>query len=604
MNVNKTQNIILILLSTLTLIGLPFSLKVSTSAMYLFLIFSIFLILKNKKLNFKSSFIILGISFFLLHGLHLIIDENPKEHIFEITKKLIFLFLPFIWLNLPISEIKKYKNKTFLFFSYGLSLIGLCLLISATIKYINTGNINVYFYHEFDSLFNVGAIYLSLLFCFSLVIIFINYQSKSSLGLLFLGSFNFLIIILLSSKIFVIILVMLIVFYSVRISNFKSKFPLFFLGLLGIIGVTNSNNFASRFNDLEFSNFFNTKDVITQNTSFDGFTFRKELVRFGVEIGFDNPKSILLGVGPGFAQDKLDDKFIKSNFYLGNGTEKDTGFLGYNFHNQYIQTFVEIGVFGLLILILILVYLINEGIKTKNYYLIFFNLIFAILFFTESVLSRQIGVFSFLFFNLIALQSNDHFNYSNKLIIKRVFDILFSIFVIVLILSWLFPFLCIIVFFDTKSYPIFKQKGIGMKGVEFSCYKFRTMIKNYESDKVAAIIDDKRVTKIGAILRKYALDELPQFYNVLKGEMSVVGARPLMTFEENKFNELIPNFSSRLILKPGITGLSQSNGYKGFMRDSHDVVIRYRIDKLYVKKQSFMLDINIIIQTVLYIFKQ
>ena len=447
----------------------------------------------------------------------------------------------------------------------------------------------------------MSAIYFSLLFSLSLVIIFINYQKTQKRFLLFLGLFNTLIILLLSSKIFIFILVILALFYIIKVAKFKAKIAILFLLLIGSIGAVNSNNFSSRFSELDFTNFFKIKTDITANTSFDGFTLRKELMNFGHEISTSNAKVFWLGVGPGIAQHRLDAKFIENQFYIGDGTDEDHGFLGYNFHNQYLQTLVETGFIGLFLILIMIGYLIRTGLKTKNYYLFFFNIIFAISFFTESFLSRQIGLFSFVFFNSICFISDKRQGLRLQFVVKRVFDILFSLFVIVCIMLWLFPLLFMLVFIETKSNPIFTQKRVGKDGNYFNCYKLRTMVKNRNSNFVSTSLGDQRITKSGHVLRKYGIDELPQFFNVLLGHMSVVGPRPLMVFEENKFSKIIPNFTSRLNIKPGITGLAQAYGYKGYIETTLDLRMRYKLDKAYSKKVTLFKDIKIVLQTVKYL---
>lgn len=188
--------------------------------------------------------------------------------------------------------------------------------------------------------------------------------------------------------------------------------------------------------------------------------------------------------------------------------------------------------------------------------------------------------------------------------IKRIFDIIVSLLVIVFILSWLFPILFIIIFVETRAFPIFIQKRAGLNTRSFNCYKLRTMVINFKQHHLRAIENDDRVTNFGKILRRYAIDELPQFFNVLFGDMSIVGPRPLMISEETEFNKLIPGFSDRLSIKPGLTGLAQSNGYKGFVDNLSDIRIRLKIDLLYKKKQSFLLDIKIILRTIDYLIRQ
>jgi putative colanic acid biosynthesis UDP-glucose lipid carrier transferase len=601
MTLSKIQYQIILILSSLTLIGLPFPVKVSTIGLYLFMLFSIFLIFKSKKVSFKKWFIFLGIFFFSTYCIHFLISDNPAEHAFEVIKKLTFVFVPFLFLNLPIEDSKKFVNQIFLYFSYGLSLVGVALLASAAMSYIDAKDIDVFFYHLLTNLFNGSAIYFSLLFSFSLVISFINYQKSQKYLLLFIGLFNALILLLLSSKIFIFILVSLALFYIIKIARNKTRIAIVFIILLGAIGLINSNNFSSRFSELDLTNFLEIKSEVNTNTSFDGFTLRKELINFGLEIGRTDTQTLWLGVGPGLAQKKLDEKLTRNHFYIGDCSGEVRGFLGYNFHNQYLQTFVETGLIGLFSLVIMLVYLIRIGIKYKNNYLIFFNFIFVISFFTESFLSRQMGVFSFVFFNSISLISVKEDEFNVQFIFKRIFDTLFSLAVILLIMTWLFPVLFIIILFETKSNPIFIQKRVGKDGRYFNCYKLRTMEKNKGSNLESTSYNDQRITNSGTFLRKYGIDELPQFINVLFGQMSVVGPRPLMVVEEIKFSKVIPNFTSRLNVKPGITGLAQSHGYKGYIETDYDLRMRYKLDKAYSIKVTLYKDVKIVLETLKYI---
>lgn len=188
-------------------------------------------------------------------------------------------------------------------------------------------------------------------------------------------------------------------------------------------------------------------------------------------------------------------------------------------------------------------------------------------------------------------------------IIKRIFDIIFSLFVIIFVLSWLIPLLWIVVKLDSKGPLFFKQKREGLNSNQFTCYKFRSMKLNKQADKVHATKNDYRVTNIGAFLRKTSIDELPQFFNVLKGDMSVVGPRPHMRSLSFEYQKEIDNYLERHAVKPGITGLAQISGYRGEVKKKSDIKNRVRFDIFYIENWSFFLDIKIIIQTILNIFK-
>ena len=195
------------------------------------------------------------------------------------------------------------------------------------------------------------------------------------------------------------------------------------------------------------------------------------------------------------------------------------------------------------------------------------------------------------------------FDFTENFYLKRFFDILFSVFVCLFILSWLIPVLWIIVKLESKGPLVFKQGREGLNGKEFICYKFRSMRINKESNKIHAIKNDARVTKVGAFLRKTSMDELPQFLNVLLGDMSVVGPRPHLETLSLEYQKDVDNYLKRHIVKPGITGLAQVGGYRGEIKKKSDIKNRVRLDIFYIENWSFFLDIKIIIQTVLNVFK-
>ena len=153
---------------------------------------------------------------------------------------------------------------------------------------------------------------------------------------------------------------------------------------------------------------------------------------------------------------------------------------------------------------------------------------------------------------------------NDYLLTKRVFDLLFALFVIVFVLSWLLPILFIVIWMDSRGPVFFTQKRVGKGGKMFRCFKLRTMIINDDADIKQAIVGDPRITRVGRFLRNSSLDELPQFFNVLAGDMSVVvGPGPHMLADDIHFAELIKGYNERNIMKPGITGMAQVKGYKG-----------------------------------------
>ncbi len=195
------------------------------------------------------------------------------------------------------------------------------------------------------------------------------------------------------------------------------------------------------------------------------------------------------------------------------------------------------------------------------------------------------------------------FEFAENFYIKRVFDVVFSLLVCVLILSWLIPILWIFVKLESKGPLIFKQPREGLNGEHFVCYKFRSMRINALSDKVHATKNDVRVTKVGGFLRKTSIDELPQFINVLMGDMSVVGPRPHLESLSLEYQKDVEDYLKRHIVKPGITGLAQVSGYRGEIKKKSDIMNRIRLDIFYIENWSFFLDIKIIIKTLFNVFE-
>ena len=180
---------------------------------------------------------------------------------------------------------------------------------------------------------------------------------------------------------------------------------------------------------------------------------------------------------------------------------------------------------------------------------------------------------------------------------KRLFDIIFSVFAIIFILSWLTPLIALAIWLDSKGPLFFVQKRSGLNNKPFDCYKFRSMKVNADANFKQARRDDKRFTRIGRFLRKTNLDEFPQFFNVLKGEMSIVGPRPHMVKHTEDYSAVINKYMVRQFLKPGITGWAQVNGYRGETRRLEDMKARVDHDLWYLENWTIMLDIKIIFLT-------
>jgi putative colanic acid biosynthesis UDP-glucose lipid carrier transferase len=177
--------------------------------------------------------------------------------------------------------------------------------------------------------------------------------------------------------------------------------------------------------------------------------------------------------------------------------------------------------------------------------------------------------------------------------VKRVIDVTLAIIFIVGVMSWLLPLVALLIIIDSKGPVFFVQRRTGFHGKNFTCLKFRTMVVNEEADEKQAEDNDQRITTIGAFLRRTNIDEFPQFFNVLLGNMSMVGPRPHMISDCTRFSFVIPSYKFRSMVKPGITGLAQVKGFHGPTLDYESIFNRYHWDAEYVRHAGFRLDIMI-----------
>ena len=197
---------------------------------------------------------------------------------------------------------------------------------------------------------------------------------------------------------------------------------------------------------------------------------------------------------------------------------------------------------------------------------------------------------------------NEPLDRKGNRLLKRSFDLIFSFLVITLIFSWLFPILALLVKLSSKGPVFFKQVRLGERKKKFACYKFRSMQMNEEADSKQATRNDPRITKVGAFLRKSNLDELPQFFNVLLGQMSVVGPRPHPLKLNDQFRDIIDKYMVRHFVRPGITGWAQVNGFRGETRTPELMEKRVDLDVWYLENWSFLLDLKIVVKTVTNMF--
>lgn len=182
--------------------------------------------------------------------------------------------------------------------------------------------------------------------------------------------------------------------------------------------------------------------------------------------------------------------------------------------------------------------------------------------------------------------------------LKRAFDIVFSLIVIILIMPWVFLIFGTWIKLSSPGPILFRQKRNGLGGKEFECLKFRSMRVNADSDNLQATKNDPRKTRVGELMRKTSIDELPQFFNVLRGDMSVVGPRPHMVKHTEQYSHIISSYMVRHFVKPGITGYAQVTGYRGETSELWQMEGRVQRDIWYIEHWSIALDLFIIFKTV------
>lgn len=181
--------------------------------------------------------------------------------------------------------------------------------------------------------------------------------------------------------------------------------------------------------------------------------------------------------------------------------------------------------------------------------------------------------------------------------VKRTFDIVFSLLVLILFFPLVFLIVGTLIKLTSPGPIFFGQRRNGEMGRVFICYKFRSMVINDGSDRQQTVRDDPRKTWIGNIIRKTSIDELPQFFNVLRGDMSVVGPRPHMLEHTRIYSELVDKYMLRHLVRPGITGWAQIHGLRGEIRDVDFMRRRVEADVWYIEHWSFFLDLKIIYKT-------
>ena len=217
---------------------------------------------------------------------------------------------------------------------------------------------------------------------------------------------------------------------------------------------------------------------------------------------------------------------------------------------------------------------------------------------SKNTFLRNLAVEYYDYIPIISLRTIPLYKEVNKRL-KRIFDVIFSLIIIICILSWLTPLIAILILLESRGPIYFKQIRNGLNYDEFFCYKFRSMHLNPIADLEQVQKNDPRITKVGRFIRKTSIDELPQFFNVLLGDMSVVGPRPHMVSHTEMYAKSVDKFMVRHFIKPGITGLAQTKGFRGEVEDDNFIANRVKYDIFYLENWSIIMDLRIVIKTVI-----
>ena len=186
---------------------------------------------------------------------------------------------------------------------------------------------------------------------------------------------------------------------------------------------------------------------------------------------------------------------------------------------------------------------------------------------------------------------------------KRFLDVIVSLFVVILVLSWLIPIIGLLIFIESPGPIFFIQRRTGKNNRPFNCFKFRSMKPDLGAEFKQATKNDNRVTRIGRFIRKTSIDEFPQFINVLKGEMSLVGPRPHPLKMTTDLSQVVKQYMVRHFSKPGITGWAQIHGFRGEIKEPKQIKLRVQYDLWYNENWTVWLDIRILFLTVYTIFR-
>ncbi len=376
--------------------SLPFSLKFNGLSLMILGVLILINFFRNPFLPAKHQFLLMlpFIAYFAMLIIAGFSNVNREIFFFGLEKKYSFIFIPLMYLLTANSfqEIRKYTVKGFFI---GLLVSGLHMLLYSFIGFVQSGDFSTFTYHDFTQPYGIGAIYYSYFLAISIFLLLdissITISDKWRISLLAIFT---AFLLLSASKLFILITLPLALWYYwiQKIKHLKSKYLILAgIVILILIGI---QPMKIRFKELSLKNLeIVQQDKFTYDTPFNGLSIRLVQWRFGIEI-LNEQNAWLIGCGIGDTQDLLNQKYKQTGVYTGNPDLDDTGYLNYNFHNQYIETLAGTGIIGLVILVLIFI-VIFEKQKKVHYWPGMVYILTLLFFITESVLERQVGIVMF-----------------------------------------------------------------------------------------------------------------------------------------------------------------------------------------------------------------
>ncbi len=614
-NIFGEKRINTVLLSLIAF-SLAFDFRVTTLSILLFAVFTLYNRLKEPiKVNPASIMKVAPfITFYAWFAIGFFYSEDKAGSFKDLETKFSLLALPLL-ITLFTKFERSAANFIYSAFIIGLIIMELICLGDATMHYLEDGEKGYFFYHQLVSLSDSNAAYFSWLVLFSLVLLLFHNFSMSNMLKPLLLIFQIVFLILLSSRASQLVFFFLILpfaFYYYRSRHRELKYRISFLFAFSIILVVLAQPalINSRFEVLKVQK---AKQAFLPEYDHYSYEFNDLSTRlFFWRVGIENIQSanLLFGVGNGDVNQvqnkKMDELGIKDLYR----EDQPSDFLNMNLHNMYLQSLLASGLIGLFLLLGMLIVPLLDALRTKSYSFLLFQLIVIVFMLHESALQTQAGTVFYSFFSAVLIAQSKDFELSGSSAaaerigkgisdgIKRLFDIFFSLLFLLPFTLFILPICALIIKLVSPGPVFFIQERTGKDNKTFRCYKLRTMRLNKEADTRQASKNDHRITPFGYFLRVMHIDEFPQLFNVLKGDMSIIGPRPHMLYHTSIYSEELPYYGRRLKVKPGLTGLAQIKGYVGEINNASDLKKRVLNDIYYVKHASINLDLYIFIMTI------